>query len=341
MAQKYIETVGGFKKIIVILCLLLASNVMAAEEFYKGKTVKWTVAAGIGSITGSLTRIISKTFKAMTGTKVIVQNRGSLVGTNWSYSKGTRDGLNILSKATSVMLSSGLIGGTGIKYDAIKFQYLADISPDMIALFVANRAKYKTLSDLKESPRLHAGASSVKGGMAINAAIFIEMLGLKSKIVVGYSGSHGAYKALLAGEIDFIIVRSSVFSSHVQSGMLRALCTIADQRSSSLPDVPSFTDLGIKVSNELKPLYDLMSMGGTSVALPPGVPVDRVLYLRKVLYSIGNTAEVQGKIRKLTGVFNPFISGAKVQNNMTRMLSNRGFGDKMNSVLAKYTLYKP
>ena len=51
--------------------------------------------------------------------------------------------------------------------------------------------------------------------------------------------------ALLAGEIDMLLVDIPVVVSHIQSGAFKALGVASEQRSQILPDVPTVTEAGI------------------------------------------------------------------------------------------------
>jgi tripartite-type tricarboxylate transporter receptor subunit TctC len=63
---------------------------------------------------------------------------------------------------------------------------------------------------------------------------------------VPYKGGADIMKALLAGEVDFAFTGVTPAVPFVRQGQIRGLAYGGPKRSPSLPDVPSFTELGMK-----------------------------------------------------------------------------------------------
>jgi len=61
---------------------------------------------------------------------------------------------------------------------------------------------------------------------------------------VPYRGLVEAVRGLLAGEVDFMIVSTGSVRGYLASGDLRALAITSPQRSTHLPNVPTFAELG-------------------------------------------------------------------------------------------------
>ena len=62
---------------------------------------------------------------------------------------------------------------------------------------------------------------------------------------VPYRGGAPAVTALLAGEIDMLLIDVPVVVSHIQSGAFKALGVASEQRSSILSNVPTVIEAGI------------------------------------------------------------------------------------------------
>jgi tripartite-type tricarboxylate transporter receptor subunit TctC len=62
---------------------------------------------------------------------------------------------------------------------------------------------------------------------------------------VPYRGGAPAVTALLAGEIDMLLVDIPVVVSHIQSGAFKALGVASEQRSQIIPDVPTIIEAGV------------------------------------------------------------------------------------------------
>lgn len=308
-----------------------------AKQFYKGKTISWVVASRAGGATDLMTRIIARHLARETGAKVRIENRGSNAGMNWVYTKGSKDGLTLLCKSKPALLNNDLMKAPGVRYVAEKYLYISDIGPGANVFFVSAKSKYKTLDALRQAKGLKAGASSAKGALATNPAVAFKILGLDGKVITGYKGSKGVTRAVLTGEVDIIVIRGSALAAQVESGEFAALFSVANSRSKALPDVPTLAELGVKVPKELQDAHSTMARGGTAVAMPPGVPRNRVDYLRGIFVKMGQNKALQAEITRMAGVFVDFIPGKELQDYMTKMKANKKLGIQLDSILAQYT----
>ena len=94
---------------------------------------------------------------------------------------------------------------------------------------------------------------------------------------VQYKGNAPAMTDLLGGQVQFAFDQVSVALPHVRSGKLRALAVATAQRVPSLPEVPTFAELGIEGME-----------GETFTALfaPAGTPREVVTRLSEALAKI-------------------------------------------------------
>ncbi|MDP2643387.1 MAG: tripartite tricarboxylate transporter substrate-binding protein [Desulfobacterales bacterium] len=336
-----IAVIGG---VTLGLLLTTASTSHAAGEsaaqFYKDKTITWIVASRAGGPTDLLARILAPVLAKETGAKVRVENMGSEEGVNWVYNQGSKDGLTMLCKSTDAIVNNDLLKAPGVQYEAEKYLYIADIGPDANMLFVTAKSKYQSLDDLRKAKGLKLGATSAKGSLSTNGAVALEILGLDAKVITGYRGAKGVVQAMLTGEVELIVIRASALSAQVKSGDLRGLFSIAAVRSGALPDVPTLEEIGVKVPPELEDARSASDVGGTTAAMPPGVPPERVEYMRALFDKMSQDKGVQANMEKLTGLYSPFIPGKKLQASMTRMKANKVLGKQLGDILAKYRTSK-
>ncbi|HEY1091221.1 MAG TPA: tripartite tricarboxylate transporter substrate binding protein, partial [Burkholderiaceae bacterium] len=78
------------------------------------------------------------------------------------------------------------------------------------------------------------------------ASAGIDMLG------VPFKGGGPAATALLAGQVDLMFEQTGAALPSIQAGKLRPIAVTSTKRLSSMPDVPTFTELGypqVAVSN--------------------------------------------------------------------------------------------
>jgi tripartite-type tricarboxylate transporter receptor subunit TctC len=93
----------------------------------------------------------------------------------------------------------------------------------------------------------------------------------------------------------------------------------------------------VKVSKEMAAVHKFVISGGTAVFLPPGVPRERVEYLRKVFQTLSNNKELQNALERLTGDRKPFVSGQELQEEMAEIKSDKELANKLDAIFKKYT----
>jgi len=152
----------------------------------------------------------------------------------------------------------------------------ADLSPIVLfaqgalVLLVGKKLSVNSLADLLALIRARPGALKFSSAGYVTqqhlaSAMMLQRAGLTQDacIHVPYRGLVEAVRALLAGEVDFMIVSTGSVRGYLGSGELRALAITAPTRSARLPDVPTFAELGY-------PGYQIIAWCG--LAAPAGTP---------------------------------------------------------------------
>jgi tripartite-type tricarboxylate transporter receptor subunit TctC len=120
---------------------------------------------------------------------------------------------------------------------------------------------------LKAKPgQLTYGSTGIGGGNHLSGELFNLMTGTKS-IHVPYKGSALALTDLLGGQLSFMFDTVITSVPQLKAGKLRAFGVTGLKRSSSLPDVPTMDELGLKG-------FELTQWQG--VMLPAGTPKEIV-----------------------------------------------------------------
>ena len=94
---------------------------------------------------------------------------------------------------------------------------------------------------------------------------------------VPYRGGAPAVTALLAGEIDMLLVDIPVVISHIQSGAFKALGVASEQRAQSLPDVPTVIEAGVP---------NVIAEGWYAMYAPAGTPATIVATLQRAIADV-------------------------------------------------------
>jgi tripartite-type tricarboxylate transporter receptor subunit TctC len=221
-----------------------------------------------GSFTDISARLVANELTEQLGQTVIVENRGGAGGTAGALVvvRAAPDGYTLLLTDNSLSISPGLY--PNLPYDPVRdlvqISRIAD-SPSM--LMVRPGLGPRTLAELialgKQKP---GGLTFGSGGPGSSAHLAMELLlnivGVQA-LHVPFRGVAAAVAEVVAGRVDMVIGSIAVGLAHVQAGTLVALGVSGDQRSSILPDVPTFAQAG-------EPRYGTTYWWG--IAAPVGTP---------------------------------------------------------------------
>jgi tripartite-type tricarboxylate transporter receptor subunit TctC len=157
---------------------------------------------------------------------------------------------------------------SNLRYDPFK-----DLSPicrvvgTPMVLVVGKHVRANTAKELQELAKANPGKltfGSTGSGSSVHLAG--ELFKLRAGIDVlhvPYRGGAPAVTALLAGEIDMLVVDVPVVVSHIQSGAFKALGVASEKRADSIPDVPTIAEAGIP---------GVISEGWYAMYAPAGTP---------------------------------------------------------------------
>jgi tripartite-type tricarboxylate transporter receptor subunit TctC len=128
-------------------------------------------------------------------------------------------------------------------------------------------APYKSIGDLMSAARekqgaLSYGSTGVGGGNHLAGELFGLAAGA-SLVHVPYKGSAPALADLLGGQLSFMFDTVITSVPHIRSGRLRAFAVSSAKRASSLPEVPTMQEAGVKG-------FDISQWQG--VLVPAGTP---------------------------------------------------------------------
>jgi tripartite-type tricarboxylate transporter receptor subunit TctC len=282
----YLSLVG-----CVIASVWVSQSVADAQEFYKGKTIRIVVGFPAGGGFDTYSRIIARHIhKHIPGDPtVIVDNvtgAGSLIAANTVYKATKPDGLTIGNFIGNLIMQQ-LLGGTGIEFDARKFEWLGVPVKDHVVCALTRA------SGITSVERWMAAKVPVKlGGSAPgttnddSAKVLKAALGLPIQLVTGYKGTAPIRLAADSGEIagscwawESIKV---TWRKGLDAGEVNIVLQAVPKAHHDLPKVPvaielAKTDEGRKLIQA--GIHDTSAIT-RPYALPPGTPKDRVQILR-------------------------------------------------------------
>lgn len=237
----------------------------AEASFYKGKTITFVVPTTPGGGYDAYARLISPQLARALEATVVVRNisaAGFVEGHNFVYN-AKPNGLTV-GIINGVMQCVGqLLGYAETKrIDARKFSWIGVVSSEPSVLVLSNKSPYRSLNDLKAAKStIKFPATAVTTKEVPTQSILSEILGLNSKIILGFQGSRESALAAIRGEVDAFTASASSVADFVKNPELTALCTVSRSRSKLFPDAPALTELVSLNPQQLK-LLDILEWIG-------------------------------------------------------------------------------
>jgi tripartite-type tricarboxylate transporter receptor subunit TctC len=259
-----------------------------AAEFYRGKTINMYVGVSAGGIYSTFAIILAKHMeKYIPGhPNVIVQHMPGAGGSravSYVYDVAAKDGTAIITPNAGVALRI-LLGVDKATYEPARFNWLGGWGEAVNTIsLLKDHTAVKTIEEAKRTEVI-LGSIGKTSNTYLIPALMNSALGVKFKIISGYRGGAPIRLAIEKGEVHGWAGQWDGWKlgkpDWVRDGRLVHLVQLANKPAADLPKVPLLSSFAKDA--EQRQMFSIVQSGiaDRAIAVPPGVPADRVAALR-------------------------------------------------------------
>ncbi|MFQ5850090.1 MAG: Bug family tripartite tricarboxylate transporter substrate binding protein [Candidatus Binatia bacterium] len=304
-----------------------------AEEFYKGKTIRFVVGyspgGGYDTYTRAAARHISKYIPG--NPTPIVQNMtggGSLIAANYIYNRAKPDGLTVGIWNGGLVLQQAL-GERKVKFKGDKFGWIGAPVKGFPTCAIMGFTGLKTLNDvLKSGKPIKMGATRAGSTTDDLPKILNKTLGTNFKVISGYRGTAIIRIAMQKREVDgacwgwesMVVTARSMLDAKGDDRLIPFL-TYGNPKEPEVKDLPQITDV-IKGEDNLATFRAWVTSYEFQrpLTLPPGTPKDRLQILRKAYKATLADPKFLAEARKSKLIIN-YVSGEEIEKHVATILA--------------------
>ena len=279
------------KSIHLFAALALAVPLVAQAQAWPNKPIKIIVTTPPGLPPDVLARGLALQLEAKLGQTELVENKpgaSTIIGTQ-ACAAAPPDGHTLcLTLNDTVSLNPHLF--SKLPYDPDKS--LAPVSilawPNS-AIVINSALGPKTFKEVVEWSKAKPGTLNYGSfGNGSSAHLYLEWIRART----GWDVTHvpyasGALQPTLAGQVQLTYLAIGALKPHIEAGRLIPIAVAGAQRSSFLPDVPTFGEVGLG-EFYIRTWFGLFAPGGTPAAV--------VEQLNKLSVAIVNDAAFRAKV---------------------------------------------
>jgi tripartite-type tricarboxylate transporter receptor subunit TctC len=279
---------------LICLAAVLSMGIHAAgtwaQERYPTRNVTIVVGYPPGTPVDTVARVIAAKLTERIGQSVIVENKpgaGSSIGAA-AVAKSPPDGYTLYLSSIANTVNPSV--------NKLTFDFSNDLAPitivaDAPVLLVVHPSGATTVQNLiaeakKKPGELAFGSSGTGTATHLYAELFAHETSIKLTHVP-YKGSSQTLTDLLAGRIQLMFSPAGTVLPSIKADKLRALAVSGKQRLADLPNIPTFSEAGVK-GLESSLWFGLNTTAGT--------PASVIAYLNREVGAVLNLPDVKAQL---------------------------------------------
>lgn len=283
--RNFLVTVGS--------ALAAAAAPVGAQGQFPNRPIRIVVPFPPGGGADIAARVIAVPLGEALGQPIIVENKAGADGViaGEAVMKAPADGYTLLF-GTATGMSAVFAFRKSVPYDPVAdFTPISRMGSFVFFLYVPEDLPAKTVAELLTYVRANPGKLNygTGSGTGIIASAQLVQVAKLDVVHVPYKGEGPLTTEMLAGRVQWMFAAGGPVLPHVRAGKLRALATLLPARSSLLPEVPTLSELGIKLS--IDPWGGLFG--------PAGLPRDVVDRLNREMVKVIARPDIREQLGRL------------------------------------------
>lgn len=285
--------------LLVAACAGLSS--LAQAQAFPNKPLTFVVGYPAGGSVDGVARMVGKRMSDKLGQSVVVDNKPGASETLAAnhVAKARPDGYTLLISTEAPITQNQFL------YKSLNYNPETELLPVSILVRVPVALAVSPQSPVDSFPAFLTDARGRKSGQEVKFGsagiggvthLPAAMLATKAKyewLHVPYKGSPPLLQDLMAGRVDAAFTGFSNVLPHHQGGKVRIIGVGAASRIKSIPNVPTFKELGLQ---EIGAEYIVM------LSAPTGTPAEVVNLLANTAKAILQEKEAQEKFLEPSGL---------------------------------------
>jgi tripartite-type tricarboxylate transporter receptor subunit TctC len=312
------------RRIALCLCLSVSFMASAAEEF-PARPVRMLVPYPPGGGLDLPGRAVGEKFAQQTGKQLVLDNRGGAGGliAGEIVANAAPDGYTLLLGSNGqISIAPALYQIAPALYQKMPYHPTKDLVPvthfvdTPMFLFANIGFPAKTVKEVIERAKAQPGKigialSGVGGVSHLTMELFRQRAGI-NLLGVPYKGAGAAMTDVASGDVPMIFTTASSGKPLLDSNRIRPIAVASKKRTSALPNVPTFEELGLTGMDA--PLW-------IGMVAPKGTPQNIIAKLHSEFSKALASREVQDRLASQSAEI--VASGPKEFGEMIRRDTER------------------
>lgn len=268
------------------------ASLSTAHAQYPERPVEVIVPFDPGGGADTSMRTFGKFSEQLVGQPVVVVNKpgaGGAIG--WAeFVRATPNGYVLTLETPPFTVIPALTKPSATGYTLDQFQHICIFAAVPDVLLVRDDSPFKTLKDLTDfaqaNPKKIKAANTGTLGADYMTTLLIQDKAGVEFTQVPFTGGSQALQGTLAGTTD-MMVAGAIFAM-AQKGKMRTLAIAAAERDPTIPDVPTFRELGL----------DIVSERYRALAAPPGTAPEVISYWQDICKKVSENADYKKEMHE-------------------------------------------